>query len=59
MQAAWHVHVSWQVIVMPWNNSEGQRSVISLGHAVQQHNVGRSGQHLVTSPLLLLLMTRF
>ena len=46
-------------IVMLWSDSEGQSRGLSLGHAVQQHNMGRSGQHLKTSPPLLLLMTRF
>ena len=52
-QAARHI------VVMQWNTSEGQRSVLSLAHFVQQHDMGRTSQHLVSSPLLLLLMTRF
>ena len=66
MHLSWHAsrmacacHVASPIIVMQWNNSEGHRRILSLRHAVQQHNMGRRGQHLVTSPLLLLLMTRF
>ena len=42
MQLSWHVQVRRQdtIVVMQWNTSEGQRSVLSLAHFVQQHEHG-------------------